>query len=97
VEYMVFPESEVPPWMPLLGFTLICLPWAFWLLTFLYRVLSRCCGCRFGFGGGCGGDGGRDGASAPRDANVEANNNGINRTLSLASHQSQMPLAKSMA
>ncbi|KAG5067189.1 hypothetical protein JHK86_010920 [Glycine max] len=94
VEYMVFPESEVPPWMPLLGFTLICLPWAFWLLTFLYRVLSRCCGCRFGFGGGCGGDGGRDGASAPRDANVEANNNESRASQAGKSHNGQLPNKK---
>ena len=99
VEYMILPASEVPPWIPLLGFTLVSLPWVFWLLTFLYRILSRCCGCRFGFGvareGSRGGN--SDGARAPGEANNNNNNNGMNRTLSAASHESQLPLAKSMA
>ena len=99
MEYMILPASEVPPWIPLLGFTLVSLPRAFWLLTFLYRILSRCRGCRFGFGvareGSRGGN--SDGASAPGEANNNNNNNGMNRTLSAASHESQLPLAKSMA
>ncbi|TKY73809.1 hypothetical protein E2542_SST02565 [Spatholobus suberectus] len=98
VAYMLLPESQVPSWTPHLGITLICLPWAFWLLTFLYRIFSRYCGCRInivGIGKEGLGDGGD--ANAPGDANVKANNNGIDRTLSVASHESQMPLSKSMA
>ncbi|CAJ1974807.1 unnamed protein product [Sphenostylis stenocarpa] len=99
LEYVVLPESEVPSWMPILGFTLVSLPWAFWLLTFLYQIFSRCCGCRIGFDvereGSKGVGGG--GAVAHGDAGVEANVNGIDRNLSVASHESQMPLAKSMA
>ncbi|XP_020234940.1 uncharacterized protein LOC109814839 [Cajanus cajan] len=97
VAYTVLPVSQVPPWTPRIGIMLVCLPWAFWLLTFLYRIFSRICGCRINVGG-VGrerlGDGGR--ANAPGDASVKENN-GINRTFSVASHESQMPLAKSMA
>ncbi|BAT79183.1 hypothetical protein LR48_Vigan04g128900 [Vigna angularis] len=106
-EYMVLPESKVPSWILVLGFFLLSLPWVFWLLTFLYQIFSRCCGCRIGFdvereglkvGGGDRGSGG--GATATvDDPNVKPNANGIDRTLSVlsvASHESQMPLAKSM-
>jgi len=100
VEYMVLPESKVPSWVLVLGFMLVSLPWAFWLLTFLYRIFSRCCGCRIDFdvereGLKVGGSG--DGAIAHGEARAKANVNGIDRSLSVASHESQMPLAKSMA
>ncbi|KAK7410909.1 hypothetical protein VNO78_02123 [Psophocarpus tetragonolobus] len=102
VEYVVLPESEVQPWIPLLGITLICLPWAFWLFTFLYQILSRCCGCRISFDvnvgrQGLGGGGGVGSAIARQDTNLKPNDNGLARAFSVASHESQMPLAKSMA
>ncbi|KAL2347215.1 hypothetical protein Fmac_001215 [Flemingia macrophylla] len=99
VAYMVLPASQVPPWTPRVGIVLVCLPWAFWLLTFLYRIFSRCCGFRInvaGVGREALGDGGGHAIIASREANVKENN-GINRTFSVASHESQMPLAKSMA
>ncbi|WVZ19826.1 hypothetical protein V8G54_007148 [Vigna mungo] len=98
-EYMVLPESKVPSSILVLGFFLLSLPWVFWLLTFLYQIFSRCCGCRIGFdvereGLEVGGGGGA--TATVDDPNVKPNANGIDRTLSVASHESQMPLAKSM-
>ena len=65
VAYMILPESEVAPWLPNLGVVLVCLPWAFWLLTFIYRVFSRALGFRLdGHGGGGGGGEKRNGGSS---------------------------------
>lgn len=109
VAYMVLPETETTSWIPVAGVTLVCLPWAFWFLTFLYRIFSRCCGFRVengndgGGGGSRGGGGGNWGApNTPRnnvDVEVASQAKGgeLNRESSVASHESEMPLAKSMA
>ncbi|RDY10655.1 hypothetical protein CR513_04787, partial [Mucuna pruriens] len=70
IAYTFFPESGIPSWTPLLGITLVSLPWTFWLLTFFYRIFSRCCGCRIDVVGigkeGLGyGNGGHDHEIAP--------------------------------
>ncbi|KAG2399440.1 uncharacterized protein HKW66_Vig0080780 [Vigna angularis] len=79
-EYMVLPESKVPSWILVLGIG--------------FDVERE--GLKVG--GGDRGSGG--GATATvDDPNVKPNANGIDRTLSVlsvASHESQMPLAKSM-
>lgn len=101
--YMVLPESEIASWIPTLGVTLVCLPWAFWFLTFLYRLFSRYCGCRVRVGNANGGGGGNGGAAnAPGNADVEgaaqsSKGGDLNRASSVASHESEMPLARSMA
>lgn len=46
VLYITAPESSTASWYPVIGVSLVCLPWFFWLLTFLYRILSRACGFR---------------------------------------------------
>ncbi|KAK7247599.1 hypothetical protein RIF29_42485 [Crotalaria pallida] len=105
VAYMVLPESETSSWISIIGVTLVCLPWAFWFLTFLYRVISRCCGLRVGGGYGANGGGGRSvggGGIASRNADVEgagqsSKGSDINRECSVNSHESEMPLARSMA
>ena len=103
--YMFLPESETTPWMPVVGVTLVCLPWAFWFLTCLYRLFSRWCGCRFRIGIANGGSGGNwGGANAPRNADVEVASQStkgggggeLNRVSSVQSHESEMALAKSM-
>lgn len=45
-------QSQSPPWFPIAGVVLVCLPWFFWLFTFVYRLCSRVCGGRNGGGGG---------------------------------------------
>ncbi|KAI4317078.1 hypothetical protein L6164_024987 [Bauhinia variegata] len=56
--YMILPESQGTTWLSEVGVTLVCLPWAFWLLTFLYRIFSRVTGYRFNVGNPNGGGGG---------------------------------------
>ncbi|XP_014523779.1 uncharacterized protein LOC106780062 [Vigna radiata var. radiata] len=90
VAYLLLPESETSSsWIPEIGVALVCLPWLFWLLTFFYRVLSRTFGCRVTIGG----VGSADVEVACR-AKGAAN---LNRDSSVASHESEMALAKSMA
>ncbi|PON78680.1 hypothetical protein TorRG33x02_237240 [Trema orientale] len=55
VMYMILPETTTTSWLPIAGITLVCLPWFFWLSTFLYRILSRVFGFRLGIGGCSGG------------------------------------------
>ncbi|GKV21587.1 hypothetical protein SLEP1_g31556 [Rubroshorea leprosula] len=57
--YMNLPESEITHWLPIIGLSLVCLPWLFWFLTFVYRVISRKFGFRMVIGGNSGG--GEDG------------------------------------
>ncbi|TKY60448.1 hypothetical protein E2542_SST17547 [Spatholobus suberectus] len=97
VAYLLLPESETSSsWIPQIGVALICLPWLFWLLTFLYRILSRIFGCRVRIGGD-----GSGGNLAATNADVEvashAKDGELNRASSVASHESEMALAKSMA
>ncbi|KAK7369520.1 hypothetical protein VNO80_11559 [Phaseolus coccineus] len=97
VAYMLLPESETSSsWIPEIGVALVCLPWLFWLLTFLYRVFSRIFGCRVSIGGG--GSGG-NWVSANADVEVasQAKGGNLNRESSVASHESELALAKSMA
>ncbi|PON38480.1 hypothetical protein PanWU01x14_312100 [Parasponia andersonii] len=51
VMYMILPETTTTSWLPIVGITLVCLPWFFWLSTFLYRILSRVFGFRLGIDG----------------------------------------------
>ncbi|OIW18155.1 hypothetical protein TanjilG_31275 [Lupinus angustifolius] len=102
--YTVLPESETASWLPVLGVTLVCLPWAFWFFTFLYRVFSRCCGyrVRVGVGGGGGGGGNGGSVNAPGKVDMEgagqsSNGGELNRESSVTSHESEVPLARSMA
>ena len=56
---MILPKPQSTSWLPVAGVTLVCLPWLFWFLTFLYQVIS--CVCRFRHrihGVDAGGDGG---------------------------------------
>lgn len=45
VLYLCQPETSTTSWYPVVGILLVCLPWLFWFVTFLYRLLSR----KFGF------------------------------------------------
>ncbi|KAJ7948085.1 putative Membrane lipoprotein [Quillaja saponaria] len=67
--YIILPDSEAQPWLPVAGVTLVCLPWLFWSLTCLYRIISRICGIRVGGNYNGGGGGSNRGGSA------NANNN----------------------
>ncbi|KAE9601336.1 hypothetical protein Lal_00023919 [Lupinus albus] len=96
VAYMVLPESEIASWLPVLGVSLVCLPWAFWFLTFLYRFFSRCCGFRIGGVG----NGGSVNLARNHDVNGACQSlkgGELNRASSVASHESEMPLSRSMA
>ncbi|XP_057978562.1 uncharacterized protein LOC131164968 [Malania oleifera] len=66
--YIIFPEPR--PWLPVAGVSLVCLPWFFWFLTFLYRVFSQLCGGRAGGGGTGGGAGGGNGGNNINVANA---------------------------
>lgn len=69
--YMVLPHSDTQSWLLAAGITLVCLPWLFWFLTFVYRVISRVCGLRVGIGKtGVGGDG-------VDDTRENSNNNNV--------------------
>ncbi|CAJ1937779.1 unnamed protein product [Sphenostylis stenocarpa] len=97
VAYVLLPESETSSsWIPEIGVGLVCLPWLFWFLTFIYRILSRIFGCRVSIGSG--GSGG-NWASAKSDEEIasQAKGTNLNRASSVASHESEMALAKSMA
>lgn len=99
VAYLLLPESEASSsWIPEIGVALVCLPWLFWLFTFLYRILSRFLGCRVSIGGGANG-----GNWAPANANADvevashAKGGDLNRPSSVASNESEMALAKPMS
>lgn len=78
VLYIIEPDSYYASWLPFAGVALVCLPWLFWMLTCLYRVISRACRYRVAAGAGGGGRGGGafEGGSAradvPNTAGVEA-------------------------
>ncbi|XVE83379.1 hypothetical protein DITRI_Ditri16bG0084200 [Diplodiscus trichospermus] len=44
--YITAPESQSSILLPALGFTLVCMPWIFWILTMVYRITSRAFGFR---------------------------------------------------
>ncbi|XP_028766031.1 uncharacterized protein LOC114723949 [Neltuma alba] len=95
--YLLLPESENSSSLAIAGVALVCLPWVFWTFTFLYRILSRTFGFRLGTGGaGCGGG---NFPNVPKNANSgsgegtdQGGPNGLKRALSVASHESEMPL-----
>ncbi|KAB2595075.1 hypothetical protein D8674_030525 [Pyrus ussuriensis x Pyrus communis] len=35
--YMLLPEEKTQPWYPFAGMVLVAIPWAFWIMTCLYR------------------------------------------------------------
>lgn len=37
--YLAYPETSSTAWYPEVGIALVAIPWAFWLMTFMYR----CC------------------------------------------------------
>ncbi|CAN6567560.1 unnamed protein product [Malus baccata var. baccata] len=134
--YMILPEPQTT-WLPITGVALVCLPWLFWLLTFLYRLISRGSGFRGGIGNAAavaGGakvtntaasasnlrastdvaapsaqsPGGDTGAMVAREVELGSFKDGKRRISSLSrnssninvsrhSHESEMPLALSMA
>lgn len=70
---LLLPVSEASSSLEVAGVTLIGLPWAFWALTFLYRILSRTFGFRLGAGeANCSGGGGGNFTNAPENANTES-------------------------
>lgn len=89
VMYVVLPDSDTSSWLPLAGVTLVCLPWLFWFLTFLYRIISRVCGFR----------GGNTGAanSGNNNVNVEADDDDDENTCGGGGHHPhhQPPLGSS--
>ncbi|ONI14304.1 hypothetical protein PRUPE_4G274100 [Prunus persica] len=140
--YMILPEPQTRGryWLPIIGVALVCLPWVFWFLTFVYRLISRRSGSRFGVGnaGGAGGaknintaaaagasvragtdaatpadksSGGETGAMVAGEIELGSFKDGKRRVSSLSrtsssinvsnhsnhSHESEMPLATSMA
>ncbi|CAN0877892.1 hypothetical protein LINGRAHAP2_LOCUS12143 [Linum grandiflorum] len=65
VMYLILPPTPATEWLPIVGVSLVCLPWGFWFFTCIYRVVSRAFGFRMVIGGG-GGD----------NESEDANNNG---------------------
>ncbi|KAF9681809.1 hypothetical protein SADUNF_Sadunf05G0041200 [Salix dunnii] len=55
--YLVLPSDPSRAWFPVAGIALVCMPWIFWLLTCIYRFLSRLFGFRVAIGSGGGGAG----------------------------------------
>lgn len=35
--YILLPPNEAPAWLPAVGLALVALPWAFWIVTCMYR------------------------------------------------------------
>ncbi|KAJ0098279.1 hypothetical protein Patl1_28004 [Pistacia atlantica] len=52
VMYMILPESQSSSWLAITGVTLVCLPWLFWFVTCMYRIISRVLGFRMVVGSG---------------------------------------------
>ncbi|XP_022774071.1 uncharacterized protein LOC111316360 [Durio zibethinus] len=72
--YMTVPESQSSNLLPFLGFTLVCMPWIFWILTLVYRIMSRAFGFRMVIGslygnGGVATEGTGDGGGAAAGVN----------------------------
>ncbi|WOL12896.1 hypothetical protein Cni_G21664 [Canna indica] len=40
VLYIALPESKETAWFPVVGMFLVAVPWAFWILTCFYRLLT---------------------------------------------------------
>ncbi|KAG9446034.1 hypothetical protein H6P81_012162 [Aristolochia fimbriata] len=41
IMYISLPETPETAWYPVLGVALVGIPWLFWLVTFLYRILLK--------------------------------------------------------
>ncbi|KAJ9176051.1 hypothetical protein P3X46_011401 [Hevea brasiliensis] len=79
--YIILPQNEARPWLPIAGVTLVCLPWIFWCFTCLYRIISRALGVRVVIGAsGGGGSGGRGGSRVHSRSNI------FNASGNVASH-----------
>ncbi|KAF2531075.1 hypothetical protein F2Q70_00033343 [Brassica cretica] len=50
IAYTILPYP--PIWLSYLGIFFVCLPWFFWILTFVYRIISRTFGFRMVIGSG---------------------------------------------
>lgn len=61
VVYMTQPDPATFTWLLYSGMALVCFPWSFWFMLYLYRCISRSLGLRIVCGGG---GGGRDGAGS---------------------------------
>ncbi|KAG4119150.1 hypothetical protein ERO13_D11G061300v2 [Gossypium hirsutum] len=48
--YIFVPEFQSSKLLPVLGFIFISTPWVFWILTAVYRLMSRAFGFRMVFG-----------------------------------------------
>ncbi|XP_039042478.1 uncharacterized protein LOC120181419 [Hibiscus syriacus] len=44
--YVTVDEYQSSSLLPVLGFVFVCTPWIFWILTVMYRLLSRAFGFR---------------------------------------------------
>lgn len=48
--YIIVPEYQSSNLLPVLGFIFLSTPWVFWILTVVYRLMSRAFGFRMVFG-----------------------------------------------
>ncbi|XWS29922.1 hypothetical protein CRYUN_Cryun24cG0072200 [Craigia yunnanensis] len=48
--YITIPKSQSSILLPVLGFTFVCMPWIFWIITIVYRITSRAFGFRMVIG-----------------------------------------------
>ncbi|KAJ4899056.1 putative membrane lipoprotein [Raphanus sativus] len=122
IAYTILPYP--PIWLSYLGIFFVCLPWFFWILTFVYRIVSRTFGFRMVIGSG-GNDNTASRETMPSDldppekslepldndnpedianpqgqvlVSMEGNQSKKRMsTSSVGSHESEMPLAISMA
>ncbi|KAE8696256.1 Glucose-inhibited division family A protein isoform 1 [Hibiscus syriacus] len=58
LSYMLTTHSDNSILIPALGFSLVCMPWIFWIMTVLYRLTSRFFGFRMVIGSLYGNDNG---------------------------------------
>ncbi|KAG2716167.1 hypothetical protein I3843_03G113400 [Carya illinoinensis] len=107
IVYMILPKSQSTSWLPIAGVTLVCLPWLFWFLNFLYRAISSSCGFRVSshFGAGTGGGGCNISDGGQKIVAAQASSTGkVGKQISSSStsfpsnnlHESEMPLALSL-
>ena len=73
--YITVPESQSSILLPALGFTLVCMPWVFWIITAVYKITSRAFGFRMVIGdlygnGSVAAKSAGDGGGATADAGV---------------------------
>lgn len=103
--YIFHPDYGQDLDLAIVGVILVCLPWAFWILTCCYRVVSRAFGFRIGLGSGPPsssaaaakpqGDGNNNGKEAGNQGISDERGSGGSET-SVKSHESETPLANAM-